>query len=129
QVAATLVLPWAGAASVSSPGFCRQNTIAQPKYSSTPMITGVAITASTVMSVCWLAAELDCAPGGMCGPQTSATSRQPMMLSTIQMVSSHRPSRRPPVSPAAGAAGAPGAPGAPGLDASAAIRPAPPSDP
>ena len=64
QVAWILVLPWIGAASVSSPGFCRQKASAQPKYSSTPITTGVAIVASTVMSICWLAAVFDASPGG-----------------------------------------------------------------
>ena len=62
---------------------------------------------------------LDARPAGRCGPRTSATSRQPMMLSTIQRTSSQTT-----VSPAhafepTGALAA----------ASAAIRPAPPSDP
>src|SRR6516162_1546759 len=70
QIAEILELPWIGAASVSSPGFCRQKASAQPKYSSTPMTTGVAITASTVMSTCWLDAVFDISPGGMCGPHT-----------------------------------------------------------
>ncbi len=65
-------------------------------------VTGVAIVPRTVMSVCWLAAELDWRPGGRCGPSTSATSRQPMMDSTIHSTSSQKPSRRLPIGAACG---------------------------
>ncbi len=35
---------------------------------STKIMTGAARTDITLMSNCWLAAEVDIRPGGMCGP-------------------------------------------------------------
>jgi hypothetical protein len=71
----TLVFPSMGGPSSSSPSRVRQVIIAYPQYTSTASITGAAMTAMTLMSNCWLAAEVDMSPGGRCGPHTNQITR------------------------------------------------------